>query len=99
MHVLHPTWFQNTFLLAVYASCILGGTPLYLGICVTGDDKDGSIVPMASTPQLLRPQNLFSSAPVLDDNQQGRRSGRRAWADHGLGGPGTGKTTTAINTL
>lgn len=52
---------------------------------------------MASTPQLLRPQNLFSSAPVLDDSQQEVVD---QVAGHGpimvLGGPGTGKTTTAI---
>src|SRR5699024_8318209 len=52
---------------------------------------------MASTPQLLRPQNLFSSAPVLDDSQQEVVDQA---AGHGpimvLGGPGTGKTTTAI---
>src|SRR5699024_10556878 len=52
---------------------------------------------MASTPQLLRPQNLFSSTPVLDDSQQ---EGVDQAAGHGpimdLGGPGTGKSTTAI---
>lgn len=52
---------------------------------------------MVSTPQLLRPKNLFRTAPVLNTQQQfvvGQPAG------HGpvlvLGGPGSGKTTTAI---
>src|SRR5699024_5708443 len=51
---------------------------------------------MASTPQLLRPQNLFSSATVLDDSQQevvDQTAGHRPIMV--LGGSGTGKTTTA----
>src|SRR5699024_6435478 len=52
---------------------------------------------MASTPQLLRPQNLISSAPVLDDSQL---EVVVQTAGHGpimvLGGPSTGKSTTTI---
>lgn len=52
---------------------------------------------MVSTPRLLRPRNLYRPAPVLDSRQQevvNQPTG------HGpllvLGGPGTGKTTTAV---
>ncbi len=52
---------------------------------------------MVSTPRLLRPPNLYRPAPILDARQQevvDQPTG------HGpmlvLGGPGTGKTTTAV---
>lgn len=52
---------------------------------------------MVSTPQLLRPKNLFRNAPVLDPQQ---KSVVEQPAGHGpilvLGGPGCGKTTTAV---
>lgn len=52
---------------------------------------------MVSTPRLLRPKNLYRPAPVLDERQQ--QVVNQA-AGHGplliLGGPGTGKTTTAV---
>jgi len=52
---------------------------------------------MVSTPQLLRPENLYRGAPVLDATQQAIVNQP---AGHGpmlvLGGPGTGKTTTAV---
>lgn len=59
--------------------------------------KSGSIVAMASTVQLLRPENLFSPGYDLDAHQQHIVDQP---AGHGpmlvLGGPGTGKTTTAV---
>ena len=52
---------------------------------------------MVSTPQLLRPQSLYQPAPTLDAQQQ-RIVDQQA--GHGpllvVGGPGTGKTTTAV---
>src|SRR5690625_1567472 len=52
---------------------------------------------MVSTPQLLRPKNLYRPGPVLDARQQEIVDQP---AGHGpmlvLGGPGTGKTTTAV---
>ena len=59
--------------------------------------KNGSMEDMASTPQLLRPKNLFRAAPELDERQ---RNIIDQPPGHGpillLGGPGTGKTTTAV---
>ena len=52
---------------------------------------------MVSTPRLLRPRNLYRPAPVLDAHQQ---EVVHQPTGHGpllvLGGPGTGKTTTAV---
>src|SRR5690625_463682 len=59
--------------------------------------KNGSMEDMASTPQLLRAKNLFRAAPELDERQ---RNIIDQPPGHGpillLGGPGTGKTTTAV---
>lgn len=59
--------------------------------------KDDSIDVMVSTPQLLRPQNLYRPAPTLDAQQQHLVDQP---AGHGpilvVGGPGTGKTTAAV---
>lgn len=59
--------------------------------------KDDSMEAMVSTPQLLRPKNLYRPGPVLDARQQEIVDQP---AGHGpmlvLGGPGTGKTTTAV---
>ena len=59
--------------------------------------KDGSMGDMVSTPQLLRPKNLYRPALDLDAGQQEIVDQP---AGHGpmlvLGGPGTGKTTTAV---
>lgn len=55
------------------------------------------MVIMASSPQLVRPKNLSRPAPVLDGPQ---RRLVELEAGHGpvlvLGGPGTGKTTAAV---
>lgn len=60
-------------------------------------EKSDSIVVMASTVQLLRPKNLYSPGLELDAHQQDIVDQAPG---HGpmlvLGGPGTGKTTTAI---
>lgn len=67
------------------------------GYIVSARVKDGSIEAMVSTPQLLRPKNLYRPAPVLDAKQQEIVDQP---VGHGpmlvLGGPGTGKTTTAV---
>src|SRR5699024_5107134 len=59
--------------------------------------KSGSMEAMVSTPRLLRPRNLYRPAPILDAVQQ---EVVHQPTGHGpmmvLGGPGTGKTTTAV---
>lgn len=62
-----------------------------------GRMKSGSMVAMASSPQLLRPTNLFSPGYDLDDHQQQVVDQTPGHGPHlVLGGPGTGKTTTAV---